>query len=57
MSRVAPFVLPLLLATLSAQTAKPGDASAIEWQTDFAAARQTADEKHAPLLVVFRCER
>ncbi len=51
MNRVAPFVLPLLVTALSAQTPP------IAWQTDLAAARTAAAERHAPLFVVFRCER
>lgn len=45
------FVSSVLLTMLPAQT------QSIAWQSDLAAARKLAAEKHAPLLVVFRCER
>ena len=51
MPRLALFLSPLLAGFVSAQT--PG----IAWQTDLAAARKLAAERHAPLFVVFRCER
>lgn len=58
MSRVAPFVLPLLLTTLPAQEIdEHGIAPPIAWQTDLTAARQLAAVRHAPLFVVLRCER
>ncbi|MFY9342362.1 MAG: hypothetical protein WAT39_07725 [Planctomycetota bacterium] len=50
MHRLVP-VLPFLLTTAAAQTPP------IEWQTDFTTARQLAAGRHAPLFVVFRCER
>jgi hypothetical protein len=34
-----------------------GQAPAIDWQTDLAAATKLAGERRAPLFVVFRCER
>ena len=51
MIRLLAAAFPFLLAPVAAQAAP------IEWQTDFAAAQKLAAERHAPLLVVFRCER
>ena len=51
MMRRSVVVLPFLLTQLAAQ------AGPIDWHTDLAAARQLAAERHAPLFVVFRCER
>jgi hypothetical protein len=51
MNTHALFVSSVLLTILPAQT------QPIAWQNDLAAARQLAAGKHAPLLVVFRCER
>jgi hypothetical protein len=45
------FVLAMLPAALPSQSAP------IAWHTDLGAARALAVERHAPLLVVFRCER
>lgn len=50
-------MLPSLLMTGLLMTGLPAQASAIEWQSELGAARQLAAERHAPLFVVFRCER
>jgi hypothetical protein len=44
------------LPTLVPQTPREPAAPAITWHTDLAAARALAAERHAPLLVTFRCE-
>ena len=46
-----PAVLPFLLTALAGQD------DGIAWQTDLAAAKRSAAERHAPLFVTFRCER
>jgi hypothetical protein len=51
MNARAVFLLPLLLTNVLAQE------SPIAWQSDLVAARKLAAERHAPLFVVFRCER
>ena len=51
----APTPVLFLLPGLAAQATEA--APAIDWQTDFTAARESARESHRPLLVVFRCER
>lgn len=43
-------LLAILAVGLAAQTPTV-------WHPDLAAARQLAAERHAPLLLVFRCER
>lgn len=48
--RAAAFAATLFAVTLPAQ-------APTAWHTDLDAARQLAAQNHAPLLVVFRCER
>jgi hypothetical protein len=52
-------VRPLLcsLTMLTAALPAHAQAPAIVWQADLAAATKLAAEQHAPMLVVFRCER
>ncbi len=52
MSRLPLLTLPFLLAAIPAQAP-----AAIAWHTDLGKARALAAERHAPLFVVFRCER
>jgi len=51
-------IAPLLFAGLVAQTVgKSHSPSDTVWHTDFGKARKLAAERHAPLFVMFRCER
>jgi hypothetical protein len=52
-------VRPLLcsMAMLTAALPAQAEAAAIVWHADLAAATKLAAEQHAPLFVVFRCER
>ena len=54
---LAPLFASLLLPLASPAQDDPTAATTIAWQSDLAAARAQAAERHAPLFVVFRCER
>lgn len=64
-SRLAAYralVTSVLSMHLAAQTSQsppgpPSHTANTEWHSDFASAQKLAAEQHAPLFVVFRCER
>ncbi|MCB9879435.1 MAG: hypothetical protein H6835_17715 [Planctomycetes bacterium] len=54
---LAKLSVSLLLPVFASAQDDPTADSTIPWQQDLAAARAQAAERHAPLFVVFRCER